>query len=1110
MLSTIFDIVTSGSKAGANELDSPYVVKGGNNFLDLFLKSERVPKRKTHAMNHCFAMAEYYALRNELPLSSDWIVSAAAVCDQETEFLDRLHALWAKQSGLEGDSWNDLLRRLPEKVEKRSVGLTIIRAISKAQFEWSQENAARLLAFAHSVCTDIFDRLRIQQAAQPFEQVFELKRLDAKLEELLAPVTAAIESCDLRSISLRRHTVSQALTDGLVVAFVRPQLPTGFLKDKMVAIFKAIESIIDATSSQDFLRNITATQAEVIAAKKQLTEFPTCFSLGLLLPFFDKVSQLIQDAYESSDAIKPTSLTIEAYDRKYPFHEKGSDVRLRFILHNSGPGPAKDIVVMFNIFHDVIPSEKVVRISELSVGQQAIDIDVKLGTVTEDVVYAIQIDWNNMDSTSGETTVEGKLRCQNPNVDWDQLVYADPYNSDAIDWESDRPFIGRAADLRTLQQSFSTKTVGSFYIYGQKRVGKTSLAIEAVSRAQENIAEFKYVYLEGGDYVRPSGEGTLKSLGRQIVTRLKRCSRQIERLPEPNFTDSIQELNEYMEEVLQVLPTSRFVIVLDEFDELPLDLFKRGPLGDSFFLTLRALSGKSRVGLILIGGEKMNPIISAQGDQLNRFNHLRVDYFRREDQWRDFECLVREPVNNEVEFSDTAIEVMYSWSAGNPYFTNMICREVLKRCCDRRDSYVTEREVEECANSACRNAGANSFAHFWEDGVLDTGLSTEDVSVMRRRILLSLAAIRRSGLISTSENFAKQYDLRAIPLKSIESELKRFVERGVFTVGNGGEYRCRVTFFERFLEERSADLISTDFTDQEERRGFEHQENEAFVSASEINKLVDHWGLYRSEKVTDSKVRLWLEQFGTKQNQRLMFKLLESIRFYSEAMVREKLYIAMQHVRRNTVETKKSGEKSRRDILVSYLGGVAKSGTQYARMFCQENSLLKDNAMNLQGLGERVAKSGTNIQAIVFVEDFIGTGGTVIEAMRQLNHEIGDAVRQHGIKLFILSICGFERSLAKIKNAAKQCNLPIELFCCDPLDESDMAFSSTSKVFPHATEREQACALAKEKGDFLERKYPLGHGECQALVAFFSNCPNNTLPILYKETERWIPLFPRT
>jgi hypothetical protein len=38
---------------------------------------------------------------------------------------------------------------------------------------------------------------------------------------------------------------------------------------------------------------------------------------------------------------------------------------------------------------------------------------------------------------------------------------------------------------------------------------------------------------------------------------------------------------------------------------------------------------------------------------------------------------------------------------------------------------------------------------------------------------------------------------------------------------------------------------------------------------------------------------------------------------------------------------------------------------------------------------------------------------------------------------------------------------------------------------------------------------PLGFGDCQALVVFETGCPNNSVPILWKQTGEWQPLFPR-
>jgi len=75
-----------------------------------------------------------------------------------------------------------------------------------------------------------------------------------------------------------------------------------------------------------------------------------------------------------------------------------------------------------------------------------------------------------------------------------------------------------------------------------------------------------------------------------------------------------------------------------------------------------------------------------------------------------------------------------------------------------------------------------------------------------------------------------------------------------------------------------------------------------------------------------------------------MFQLLKAVRFYSEGVVREKLRDAMTVVRRGTVELRREGGRHRGDIFVTRLGGIAKSSTHYARMFCKENRIILRNA----------------------------------------------------------------------------------------------------------------------------------------------------------------------
>jgi len=53
--------------------------------------------------------------------------------------------------------------------------------------------------------------------------------------------------------------------------------------------------------------------------------------------------------------------------------------------------------------------------------------------------------------------------------------------------------------------------------------------------------------------------------------------------------------------------------------------------------------------------------------------------------------------------------------------------------------------------------------------------------------------------------------------------------------------------------------------------------------------------------------------------------------------------------------------------------------------------------------------------------------------------------------------------------------------------------------------------MVEELGRDLGSDEPLGTGNLQALVVFEHNCPNNSLPVLWKgsETLPWTPLFPR-
>src|SRR5690606_4940963 len=151
------------------------------------------------------------------------------------------------------------------------------------------------------------------------------------------------------------------------------------------------------------------------------------------------------------------------------------------------------------------------------------------------------------------------------------------------------------------------------------------------------------------------------------------------------------------------------------------------PAADALFLTIRSISAKAQFGFILVGGEKMESILSCQGDALNKFQAVRVDYFDRNNQWMDYQELVRRPVLQHIDFTEEAIHELYEQTAGNPYFTVLLCRELYKVMVARRDNHVSGDEVREVVQNALSELRSNSFQHFWEDGIFESGANAERV-----------------------------------------------------------------------------------------------------------------------------------------------------------------------------------------------------------------------------------------------------------------------------------------------------------------------------------------------------------------------------------------------
>ena len=205
--------------------------------------------------------------------------------------------------------------------------------------------------------------------------------------------------------------------------------------------------------------------------------------------------------------------------------------------------------------------------------------------------------------------------------------------------------------------------------------------------------------------------------------------------------------------------------------------------------------------------------------------------------------------------------------------------------------------------------------------------------------------------------------------------------------------------------------------------------------------------------------------------------------------------------------TYSSGKKIT-NVLVSNLDNLGKSSTQYAKYFADENMILQKNTTEINKVLEKI-QNDSDIKFLIFTDDFIGSGANIIDNIKKIKTDYPEIFTKE-LYIFIGVITGFLEGKEKIEKELIKLNLEnIKIIIHEPLTESDRCFSDTSKIFTNPQKRKEAENLCWEKGKELVSKDPLGFGDCQATIVFPDTCPNNCLPILWKSTNTFNPLFER-
>ncbi len=275
------------------------------------------------------------------------------------------------------------------------------------------------------------------------------------------------------------------------------------------------------------------------------------------------------------------------------------------------------------------------------------------------------------------------------------------------------------------------------------------------------------------------------------------------------------------------------------------------------------------------------------------------------------------------------------------------------------------------------------------------------------------------------------------------------------------------------------------------------------IDARRYRRWTNRFGAYR-DPVTNVTIDSWFENFKTADKD-LASRILDAVDFYGQSQIhaayREALAALFGWNEDPAQRTGKwafaamSGSAGESGDAMLYQFRIANGldARRYNSIFLSRSDLF--HRANLPD--DHKDKLGKN-DVVVLLDDFTGTGEQVCKAWNDPGTSFGALLAGIG-KIYLIVVAAGKGAPKRIADETT-----LTLIAAHHLHDSDNVFSSSCRHFDKS-DRDKLLIYGKK----ADKKYPQGRGECGLLVVFQHRSPNNTLPILHRDTEKWTGLFPR-
>lgn len=271
--------------------------------------------------------------------------------------------------------------------------------------------------------------------------------------------------------------------------------------------------------------------------------------------------------------------------------------------------------------------------------------------------------------------------------------------------------------------------------------------------------------------------------------------------------------------------------------------------------------------------------------------------------------------------------------------------------------------------------------------------------------------------------------------------------------------------------------------------------------SKEIEKRIDDIVSVRFyNQITPYDVIRWLFNFDD-EDVELAVQLLEHVVFLRDDDVKGRLYEQVMKL-----------PKDRTKHIVP-LGKPGKSGAAISYWI---HGLMKRNdlqSMNFHSSVEAFISYRNSVawetlnDVVVYVDDFIGSGGSVVDALSLEENIVRPEVLSDASsgRLYVIAAIVMDNGYSKISQDISGAIILGDLHC--------KGFDPHRKVFGSYFKTKAVREMCYKYGEQLYKDCPLGYKNTQSLVLMQHSSPNNTVPVLWSNNQyqgrNWIPLVPR-